>query len=224
MLKTALIFAAGRGERLHPLTLHTPKPLIQVDKKPLLFYHLQKLIHAKFERVIINHAYLGFQIKQYVWQQFSNQIKIEFFAEPSGGLETGGTLAALCKLGILKDELLFVINADVFTDFQFQTNIDLPAQFDGKLFLIPASKNYPEKNFSLLPNQNINCNNPEYTFSGLAIYRVKALSMLPLGRYSIRQWLFNSAKNNKLQGEVYHGMWQDIGSLERLNQIEKMFF
>lgn len=222
MLKTALIFAAGRGERLYPLTRHTPKPLIEIAQKPLLFYHLQKLIDAKFERVIINHAYLGFQIKQYVLQQFDKQIKIDFFAEPSGGLETGGTLAALCKLDMIKDEYLFTINADIFTDFQFNKNIDIPPCFDGKLVLVPASINSPEKNFSVLTNQIIKCENPDYIFSGLAIYRVQALTSLPLGRYSIREWLFTKAHNNKLQGEIYRGLWQDIGSIERLNQIKNI--
>jgi MurNAc alpha-1-phosphate uridylyltransferase len=222
MLKTALIFAAGRGERLNPLTLHTPKPLIKIAEQPLIFYHLQKLILARFDRVIINHAYLGYQIKQYALQQFGNQIQIDFFPEPSGGLETGGTLAALCQLGLIKNEFLFTINADVFTDFSFDIDIEIAPNYDGKLFLIPANNNYPEKNFSLTSNQIIGCENPEYIFSGLAIYRVEALSQLRLGRYSIRQWLFDNAKKHKLQGQVYHGLWQDIGSLQRLNQIKKV--
>lgn len=220
MLNTALIFAAGRGERLQPLTFHTPKPLIKIAEKPLLHYHMQKLIDAKFSRVIINHAYLGSQIKQYAMQQFGHQIQIDFFAEPSGGLETGGTLAALCKLGVVEDELLFTINADVYTDFPFQLDAQLSPDFNGKLVLVPANQHHSEKSFSLTNHQIIQCNNPEYTFSGLAIYRVQALKKLALGRHSIREWLFASANNQKLQGQVYHGLWQDIGSIERLKQIE----
>jgi MurNAc alpha-1-phosphate uridylyltransferase len=216
---SALIFAAGRGERLQPLTLDTPKPMLYIHDKPILEYHLLKLKKAGFQHVFINHAYLGYKIKHYFGDGSALELKIEYLAEPSGGLETGGTLAALMHLKKIKSEYLLTINADIFTEYCFKQDIELATSINGHLVLIPQSKDYPQASFDLDDKQSIHCQPQKFVFSGIAYYRTKALQNLPLGRFSIRDWLFEQANNGALTGEVYHGLWQDIGDKERLQRL-----
>lgn len=219
MLKTALIFAAGRGERLYPLTKETPKPMLRLGQYPVLEYHLVALKNAGFTNVIINHAYLGYQIKAYFGDGKQFGLNIEYFSEPPGGLETGGTLAALHHLGKLKEEFLLTINADIVTHYSFQNTISLSHDVNGHLILIPQSESYSTPNFGLSQKEKVTLMNKEYIFSGIGFYRVKALEKLAIGRYSIRDWLFQQAQEEKLSGEVFHGSWDDIGSIERFKCI-----
>jgi MurNAc alpha-1-phosphate uridylyltransferase len=217
---TALIFAAGRGERLQPLTLNTPKPMLTINEKPILAYHLVKLKQVGFKKVIINHAYLGCKIKHYFGDGSSLGLTIEYFAEPPGGLETGGTIAALIQLNKIHTEYLLTINADIFTDYDFKNDVRLDQSANCHLILVPQSKHYSEAKFSLDEKKRIHCQPQQYIFSGIAYYRTKALKVLPLGRYSIRDWLFQQANDQLLTGEIYHGLWEDIGDKQRLQQIQ----
>ena len=220
MLKTALIFAAGRGERLCPLTKETPKPMLRLGQHPILEYHLIKLKNEGFTDVIINHAYLGYQIKAYFGDGKSFGLNIEYFSEPPGGLETGGTLAALNYFGKLHEEFLLTINADIVTCFPLHGSISLSKDVNAHLILIPKSEQYPTPNFGISHKEKITNMNKKYIFSGIAFYRVKALEELPIGRYSIRDWLFQQAQEEKLSGEVFYGSWDDIGSIERFKCIQ----
>ncbi len=221
MLKTALIFAAGRGERLYPLTKETPKPMLRIGQHPVLEYHLITLKKAGFSNVIINHAYLGYQIKAYFGDGQSFGLNIEYFSEPPGGLETGGTLAALNHLGKLKEAFLLTINADIVTHYPFQNTMSLSNDVNGHLILVPQSEHYLTPNFGLSQKAKITLINKKYIFSGIAFYRVKALAKLPIGRFSIRDWLFQQAQEEKLSGEIFYGSWDDIGSIERFKCILK---
>jgi len=221
MLTTALIFSAGRGERLNPLTLSIPKPMLKIENKPLLAYHIEKLARAGFTRIIINHAYLGHMIKQYFKDGQLYNIKIDYFAEPPGGLETGGTLAAITKNLIIDDEYLLCINADIFTDFEFKTNFSLQDNMNAHLILTPSSKYFHQADFGLVKNK-LTLNNKKYIYSGIGIYRRQELKQLPIGRFSIREWLIHETQNNRVSGELYNGLWYDIGTLERLKDVEKL--
>lgn len=224
MLDTALIFAAGRGQRLMPLTANLPKPMLCLQGKPLLAYHLENLAQQGFKRVIINHAYLGDKIKAYLGTGPHFGLTLEYFAEPPGGLETGGTLAAIMRCCSLTSTLLLTVNGDIITDYRFNPKLQLEDKANAHLILIPASTaldNRPD--FYLNPQGIIALQPKTLIFSGIAYYRCAALHQLPLGRYSIRDWLFSQSKQQQLCGELFQGRWLDIGSPKRWQDAQTYF-
>ncbi|HBB52615.1 MAG TPA: hypothetical protein DCZ80_01770 [Legionellales bacterium] len=213
MIKTALIFAAGRGERLMPYTKDTPKPMLMVGNEPLLAFHIQNLKACGIEHIIINHAYLGYKIRQYFGNGQSFGLHIEYLPEPPGALETGGTLAFLKECLHPKHEVLLTINADIYTDYQANPNFELSPNAHAHLVLIPTQKDLPPGNFGLDPQTHqIHVHSKDLIFSGIGFYQLAALQDLPKGRYSIRNWLFTQAQAGQLTGEIYQGLWQDIGT------------
>jgi len=220
MLDTALIFSAGRGERLMPYTKDTPKPMVLVNNKPLLEYHLKCLSAIGVKNVIINLAYLGYKIKHYFGsgQQFG--VNIEYFAEPPGGLETGGTLAMVVRHYNLSTKLILCLNADIYTHYIPQQNLDIHDNCNGHLILVPHASHLPPGNFGLSTTNNLILpHSTEYIFSGIAYYKTKSLLQLPIGRHSLRDWIFAQIAAKKLTGEVYSGFWQDIGTPAALKNI-----
>jgi MurNAc alpha-1-phosphate uridylyltransferase len=221
MLSTALIFSAGRGERLRPYTLQVPKPMLEIKSKPLLAYHLEKLSKAGFQRVIINHAYLGYVIKHYFGNGKKFNLDLEYFAEPPGGLETGGTLSTISKELNIQDDFLFCINADIFTDIEFSNQLQASSNINAHLILIPPTKLFKNPDFGLSSSNYLRLTDKEFIYSGIGYYRVKALKSLPIGRFSIREWLFQETIKKRITGEIYQGKWNDIGTIERLEDARK---
>jgi MurNAc alpha-1-phosphate uridylyltransferase len=218
-LDTALIFAAGRGERLYPLTAHTPKPLLTINQEPLIAYHLKKLQLAGFKNVIINHAYLGGQIRRYVGNGSAFNLVVDYLPEPCGGLETGGTLAFLQESLNLQHEFLFTINGDIYTEKSLSNQCPIQQNINGHLILVPKSEYFTTADFGL-DNQQLITSEKKFIFSGMAYYRLSALKQLPIARFSIREWLLQQIQNKHLSGELYCGEWQDIGTPERLASLQ----
>jgi MurNAc alpha-1-phosphate uridylyltransferase len=223
MIDTALIFAAGRGERLRPFTLLQPKPMLELASRPLLSFHLESLAQAGFKRVIINHAYLGYKIKHYFGTGTSFNLNLEYLAEPPGGLETGGTLAAIAKWYEIDQKYLLCINGDIFTDYPWSTKLELSDNFHGKLILVPPDEHFDTMDFGLDSNRIIQLHHKKYLFSGIAYYRLSSLKTLNIGRYSIRNWLFQRAQHGELLGDIHNGLWFDIGTKERLLSLRKLY-
>ncbi|MBL7481339.1 N-acetylmuramate alpha-1-phosphate uridylyltransferase MurU [Legionella bononiensis] len=218
-MKVAMILAAGRGERLKPLTDDQPKALCMVKNKPLIEHHVLNLVQAGFEKLVVNHAYLGGQIRQFLGNGQRYGITICYSPEPPGGLETGGGIVK--ALPLLGNEPFVTVNADIFTDFNF-AQLDL--ELEKPIHLILTNKN-PALNhhgdFSLI-NQNQLCNeNPEYTFSGIAVYHPKVFSQCKQGRYSVAPLIRQLVTQNKVTGSLYQGTWFDIGSMDRLKAADK---
>lgn len=214
-MKLAMILAAGRGERLKPLTDQIPKALCIVKGKPLIEHHVINLAKAGFDKLVINHAYLGGQIRHYLGNGQRYGIEIEYSPEPPGGLETGGGIVK--ALPMLGKQPFLVVNADIYTDFDFnQLNITT----EQSIHIVLINKNPTLKHhgdFSLT-NENQLCNdNPEYTFAGIAIYHPKVFSDCKQGRYSVAPLIRSYATQGKATGSLYTGNWFDIGSLERLS-------
>lgn len=215
-MKTAMILAAGRGERLKPLTDTIPKALCLVQGKPLIEHHVEKLAHAGFTHLVINHAYLGSQIRHYLGNGSKWSLTISYSAEPPGGLETGGGLVN--ALPLLGSEPFITVNADIFTDFDFKT---LQSQKPSLLHLILINKN-PQQghagDFGLVNNQLSNASR-DYVFSGIAYYNPEVFHNLPYGRYSVSYLIRQYAQEGKVSAEIHNGVWFDVGSLDRLNAV-----
>ncbi|MCX7116055.1 MAG: nucleotidyltransferase family protein [Gammaproteobacteria bacterium] len=214
-MKTALIFAAGRGERLRPLTDRMPKPMCLVKGMPLIEHHVRRLAAAGFTHVVINHAHLGGQIRQHLQQGAQFGIRITYSPEPPGALETAG--AIIQALPFLGDAPFLTLSADLFTDYPFE-HIELHPNYPAHLVLAPTSESIPKGDFGL-NTQALVCNHPQrYTFGNIACFHPRLFQNLPRRRYPLGPLLRQWADAQWLTGEVYHGQWINIGSLAQLER------
>lgn len=212
-MKTAMILAAGRGERLKPLTDSVPKALTKVRGVPLIEHHIQKLAQAKFQRIIINHAYLGGQIRHYLGDGARFGVNIIYSPEPPGGLETGGGIVQAKAL--LGEEPFITVNADIFTDYDFSC-LKLPSKRLAHFILVNKPSDSTTGDFGLSA-EGLLCNQPKtFTFSGIACYHPALLQGLPLGRYSIIPTVRQYVDLQQITGDIYTGNWMDIGTMQRL--------
>jgi MurNAc alpha-1-phosphate uridylyltransferase len=209
----AMILAAGRGERLRPLTDSTPKPLLEVRGKPLIVYHLEALHKAGFNEIVINLSWLGEQIQTRLGDGSAFGVSIEYSEEVDARETAGGILQALPLLG----ERFVVINGDVFTDYDFAA---LPAA-DHLVHLVLV-ENPPHNNagdFSLDGVVVGNEGSPRYTFSGIAQYHRSFFDGLAPGKQALAPLLRSAAARGQVIGELFHGDWVDIGTAERLRGL-----
>lgn len=218
-MKTAMILAAGRGERLKPLTDHTPKALCVVHGKPLIEHHIINLVKTGHERIIINHAYLGGKIRNYLGNGSQWGVNIHYSPEPPGGLETGGGIVN--ALPLLGDKPFIAVNADVFTDFDFS---QLNPQPDIPIHLVLVRNNSKLNHygdFGLTSNHYLTNENPHYTFAGIAYYKPELFSNSQHGRFSITSLLRHHAAQRAATAQLHEGIWFDIGSIKRLCAANK---
>ena len=214
----AMILAAGRGERMRPLTDQIPKPLLEVAGKPLIVWHLEKLAKANFEEVIINHAYLGEMIEAYVGDGSRWNLKITYSREGSPLETAGGIKKALSLIG---DQPFLVVNADIYTDFNFATikNRNLN-DCKGHLVMVKNPKQHPDGDFFLQNNQIELEGKKRLTFSGIAIYQPKIFEDINIEPVAKLAPILKKLIDAKcISGEVYQGLWFDIGTPERLNEV-----
>ncbi|MGR9100746.1 MAG: N-acetylmuramate alpha-1-phosphate uridylyltransferase MurU [Gammaproteobacteria bacterium] len=216
----AMILAAGRGERLRPLTDHTPKPLLPVAGRPLIEYTIEALVAAGFTELVINLAHLGEQIKDRLADGRRYGADIEYSDEGGGALETaGGIIHALPLLG---KEPFVVVNGDIATGFPLSTlknkRIDL-----AHLVLTPNPDHHLEGDFAL-EGDRVRLEGPEkYTFSGIGIYRPALFADLPPGKQRLAPILRRAIEQDRVSGEFYDGFWMDIGSRQRLKELESLY-
>jgi MurNAc alpha-1-phosphate uridylyltransferase len=213
MIKTAMILAAGRGERLKPITNRVPKALCQVQGIPLIERHVHNLSRAGIQRVIINHAYLGGQIRHHLGCGKRWNLEIQYSPEPPGGLETGGGI--FNALPLIGDSLFICINADIVTDFNF-LNVSISKQNEAHLILVNPPIDKPDGDFGLSDNNLLKNHDRKYTYSGIAYYHPALFKLYQPGRYSVTPLLRKLAERQQISGEVYSGQWYDIGTPEKL--------
>lgn len=217
-MKTAMILAAGRGERLRPLTDAIPKALCRVHNVPIIEYHIEKLIQAGVQRIVINHAHLGGKIRQQVGTGARWGIEIIYTPEPPGGLETaGGIVNALPWLGTTP---FIAVNADIVTNYSFSTLTLAPEQV-AHLVLIKATNTAGRADFGLSASGHLRNDDRQYTYSGIACYHPQLFHNRLPGRYSLTPILRDLAHKQQATGEIYEGTWIDIGSHQRLQEANQ---
>jgi len=228
----AMILAAGRGERMRPLTDERPKPLLDVGGRSLLEWHLAALARAGIRDVVINHAWLGERIVEALGDGHRHGVRIQYSAESEGALETaGGIIQALPMLG---SDPFLVINGDIWTDFDFSRLPVLDEQTLGSLVLVPNPSQHPRGDFSLIARDGSGFDiladplrleaedaPPRYTFSGIAVYRPEFFAGFPPGRRPLLPLLRAAAASGRLRGRLYQGLWFDIGTPERLRELDE---
>lgn len=213
MLKTAMIFAAGRGERLRPLTDHVCKAMCPVKGIPLIEHHVRNLADAGIRNIIINHAYLGSQIYQHLQNGKRFGVQITYSAEPPGALETeGGIVQALSLLGRAP---FIALSADIFTDFPFERLL-LPTGSPAHLVLTPLSEDIPKGDFSLSDDGVIKNAPCTHTYANIGCFDPSIFQVTPLRRAKLGKVLRTLIENHRVTGEIYTGQWINIGNMAQL--------
>ncbi len=208
----AMILAAGLGTRMRPLTDHTPKPLLEIGGKPLIVWHIERLREAGFTQIVINVAYLGQQIIDYLGDGSEFGVQIEFSDEQNeGALETAG---GIVKALPLLSETFLVVNGDVWTDYSFDSSYRLQKDILAKLILVQNPEHNLEGDFYLTGTEE------KYTFSGIGYYSKEMFKALEYGKQPLAPLLFKAIEEKRLVTELHEGKWFDIGTPERLMSLD----
>jgi MurNAc alpha-1-phosphate uridylyltransferase len=215
----AMILAAGKGERLRPLTLHTPKPLVRVGGVPLIEYHLRALHAAGFTEVVINHAWLGQQIEDYLGDGGQLGLSIRYSAEGEP-LETGGGIFR--ALPLLGDKPFLVVNGDIWTDYDF-ANLHRPIAGLAHLVLVDNPVHHLAGDFALVDGHVEHSQNaPRLTYSGMAILHPQLFDGSEAGAFKLAPLLRKAMAHDLVSGEHFSGQWVDVGTHERLAEVERL--
>lgn len=208
----AMILAAGKGERMRPLTLHTPKPLIPVAGVPLIEYHLRALAQAGVTEVVINHAWLGDKIEAHLGDgaRFGLQI---VYSQESQPLETGGGIYQ--ALPLLGADPFILVNGDVFTDYDFAV-LQKPLQGLAHLVLINNPEHHLEGDFSLEEGRVLAPTTATLTYSGIAVLHPELFAGCQAGAFKLAPLLRQAIAQGQVSGEQFNGCWIDVGTPERL--------
>lgn len=213
----AMILAAGRGERMRPLTDHTPKPLLRVGGKPLIAWHLERLAAAGFKEIVINHAHLGAQIEEALGDGSAWGLRIQYSPEKTA-LETAGGIANAMPL--LGDAPFLVVNGDVFTDIDFGV-LELAAPDLAHLVMVDNPPQHAAGDFALRNGRIAAEGSEKLTFSGVGIYHPRLFASITPGEAAKLAPLLKAAMTQGLVGGSHHlGVWHDIGTSERLQALD----
>ena len=220
----AMILAAGHGERMRPLTDHTPKPLLEVGGKPLIVWHIENLKEAGFEDIVINIAWLGDLIPAALGDGSKFGVNLHYSDEQQeGALETaGGIIKALPLLG---DENFLVVNGDVWCDFPYSNISPLEKDDLAHLVLVNNPEHNPTGDFAL-DNERVTeevdvKGGNKYTFSGIGYYHPDFFKNLEQGKRPLAPLLREKMREDKVSGEHFTADWRDIGTPERLLELDK---
>jgi MurNAc alpha-1-phosphate uridylyltransferase len=216
----AMILAAGRGERMRPLTDHTPKPLLPVGGKPLIVWHIERLAKAGFRDIVINYAHLGSQIEAALGNGSQFGVSIRYSPEAEA-LETAGGIAN--ALPLLGDAPFLVVNGDVYLDFDFAAVKDkLQENQFAWLLLVDNPAHNPNGDFALNGDAVVEQGRPMVTFSGIGIYRPELFDSVARGSKAKLAPLLRAAMASGKVGGAYHaGRWTDVGTPQRLLELDQ---
>jgi len=215
----AMLLAAGRGERMRPLTDHTPKPLLRVGGRTLIEHHIEALARAGLRELVVNHAHLGALLVAALGDGSQYGVHIDYSPEPPGALETGGGIFR--ALPLLGAEPFAVINADIWTDFDFAA---LPRRPEGlaHLVLVDNPVHHPQGDFALQNGRVSSDGAPRFTFSGIGVYRPALFDGCVDGSFPLAPLLRRAMAAGQVRGELYAGSWFDIGTPERLAAVNRL--
>jgi len=218
----AMILAAGRGERLRPLTDRLPKPLIKIGDRCLIEHHLVALAQAGVDQVVINLDHLGNMIESHVGDGKRYGLSVAYSREPEGALDTGGGIRQALRL--ITTDPFVVLNSDIWTDLQLDS---LPDSIDGQghLLLVDNPVHNPAGDFHLFGQNVLNQpvgNSVSLTFSGIGIYRHSLFNDSPRGRFPLAGLLRQAADETQLSGQHLSGKWIDVGTVDRLSEARRL--
>ena len=218
-----MILAAGRGERMRPLTDHTPKPLLEAGGKPLIVWHVERLVRSGFGDIVINHAHLGKMIERALGDGARFAARIRYSRE-GVALETAGGIAY--ALPLLGGGPFLVINGDIWCDYDLRTAHALGAALAqagdlAHLVLVPNPPHHAAGDFCLRDGKVTSDGERRFTFSGIGIYRPKLFAgIAPGAKAKLAPLLRAAMAERKVCGELHRGRWLDVGTPERLAELD----
>jgi MurNAc alpha-1-phosphate uridylyltransferase len=221
----AMILAAGRGERMRPLTDARPKPLLEVGGRMLIEWHLQGLARAGFREVVVNHAWLGAQIPRALGDGSRYGLSLRYSDEGDAALETGGGIFR--ALQWLAPGPFLVVNGDVWTDYDFSRRPVLDHAALAALVLVPNPPQHPRGDFTLEPGpdgldvSDAAAPAERFTFSGIGVYRPEFFAGCVDGKFPLLPLLRRALGARRLRGQRYDGLWFDIGTPARLRELDE---
>jgi len=215
-----MILAAGRGERMRPLTDRTPKPLLPVAGKPLIIWHLERLARGGFGEIVINHAHLGDQIEALLDDGSAWGLNIRYSEEPPGALETAGGIAN--ALALLGDDPFVVVNGDIYCDWDFRRARSALAGNDlAHLVLTGNPAHNAAGDFALNEGRVAADGSAKLTFAGIGIYRRALFAGIERGKSAkLAPLLRDAMAAKRVSGELHTGRWVDVGTPERLAELD----
>lgn len=220
-----MLLAAGRGERMRSLGQETPKPLLRVGQHSLIEHHLYRLAKLGFHDIVINVAHLGTQIQSQLKSGDKYNLRIRYSDETkSGALETAGGIHN--ALPLLDSDPFMVINADIWTDFDFR-DLLLPMDEIARLVMVPNPSQHPEGDFYLndkgcLEAEHSNTSK-RLTFSGIALYRKSLFDEMAPGKCALAPILHQQIALGRMSGLTHQGIWDDVGTPERLRDVNSAY-
>jgi MurNAc alpha-1-phosphate uridylyltransferase len=218
-ITTAMILAAGRGERMRPLTDHTPKPLLRAGGKPLIVWHIERLAQAGICDLVVNHAHLGRHIEQALGDGSGWGVQIRYSAEGEGrALETGGGIFK--ALPMLDDAPFMVINADVWSDLELG-HLRLAPDLLAHLVMVDNPEHHPGGDFRLLRGRLYDEGRPRLTFSGIGVYHPRLFAGCHAGAFPLAPLLRAAMRRGEVSGEHHRGRWVDVGTPQRLADLDE---
>jgi MurNAc alpha-1-phosphate uridylyltransferase len=214
----ALILAAGKGERMRPLTLIKPKPLLEVCGTTLLEHHLINLEKAGYKEIVINVSWLAQQIMKKIGNGSQYNVSVKYSHEGDEPLETGGGIVNALKL--LKQEAFLVVNADIKSDFCF-SDISLRNNSLAHLVLVNNPQHHPNGDFSINSKSQLNYSNEsdKLTYSGIGIYHPEFFKDCRVEKFKLAPLLRKHMDSRQITGQQHLGQWSDIGTIDRLSEI-----
>jgi MurNAc alpha-1-phosphate uridylyltransferase len=214
-----MILAAGRGERMRPLTLARPKPLLEAGGAPLIVHHLRALARAGFEDVVVNLSWLGVQIREALGDGSRHGLRIHYSEEGPEPLETGGGIFR--ALPLLGDGPFLVLNGDTWSDIPYGDLRERLAAADlAYLVLVPNPPHNERGDFVLENGRIVEAPGDRLTFSGVGIYRAELFESCRDGVFKLAPLLRAAARDGRVSGEIHTGAWLDIGTPARLAELD----
>jgi MurNAc alpha-1-phosphate uridylyltransferase len=202
---------------MRPLTYTLPKPLLEVNDKPLIVYHIEKLAKNGFKEIIINIAHLGYKISDALGDGSAWNVSITYSDEQEeGALESAGGIKK--ALSILGNEVFLVVNADIWCDYEFNAKFNIGDNL-AHIILVPNPDHNIAGDFGLDNKLVLNSHKDMFTFSGIGYYSPKLFKHLNYGKLSLAPLLREAIEKKKITGEIYSGIWKDIGTPTRLQEI-----
>ena len=215
--QSVMILAAGRGERMRPLTDRTPKPLLPVAGKPLIVHHIERLAAQGFVDIVINHAWLGEMIEHELGDGSRWGVKIRYSPEGEA-LETGGGIFK--ALPMLTDPFL-VINGDVWSDIDY-SSLRISGSDLAHLVLVDNPEHHPDGDFALHDSRLVAEDGARFTFSGIGVYHKALFKECNGGKFPLAPLLYGAIDAGVVSGQYHDGVWIDVGTEQRLQAVSEV--
>lgn len=213
----AIVLAAGRGERMRPLTDTTPKPLLPISGKPLIVYHLEALARAGVREVVVNLSWLGSRIREALGDGHEYGLQIAYSDEGPVALETGGGI--FNALPLLGPGPFLVVNGDTWSDIDL-AQLALPEDAHARIVLVENPPQHPRGDFGLEGDFVVDRPTERFTYAGVGIYRPELFAGCSAGKFPLAPLLKRAIEARLLRGQLHRGEWCDVGTPARLAELD----